>query len=78
MYDVLSELGAELLAVVAYAIGTVALSGLAAAAEYTSFQQLQLGNTIPGVWSAVIGLVALGFAVKLAREKLLVRITANL
>lgn len=78
MYEVLAEFGAELLAVVAYALGTVALSGLGVVAEYTSFEQLQLGHTVPAVWSAVIGLVALAFAAKLAREKLFARLAARL
>ena len=74
MYEPLTEFAAEVVAVVAYVAGTVALSGLGLVAEYTSFQQLQLGHTVFGVWSAVIGLVALGFAVNLARDKLFVRL----
>ncbi len=77
MYEPLMELGTEALAVVAYAVGTLALSLLGLVAEYNSLQQLLGGDKLLAGWFAVMGVVALAFAVNLGREKLLPRITTG-
>ena len=77
MYELLAELGTEALAVVAYALGTVALSLFGLAAEYNSLQRLVGGETFLAGWFAVMGLVALAFAVQLGRERLLPRLAEN-
>ncbi|MFC7081614.1 hypothetical protein [Halorussus caseinilyticus] len=77
MQELLAELGGELLAVVAYALGTLALSLLGLVAEYNSLQRLLGGEGLLAGWFAVMGLVALAFAVNLGREKLLPRVAAD-
>jgi len=74
MYELLMEFGGEALAVVAYALGTLALSIVGLVVEYNSIQQLAGGDSFLGVWFAVMGLVAIAFAVNLGREKLLPRL----
>ncbi|NEU58831.1 hypothetical protein [Halorussus sp. MSC15.2] len=77
MYELLTELGSEVLAVVAYAFGTLALSLLGLFAEYNSLQQLLGGDKVLAGWFAVMGIVALAFAVNLGREKLLPQLAAD-
>ncbi|MFC4448723.1 hypothetical protein [Halorussus aquaticus] len=77
MYELLTELGSEALAVVAYALGTLALSLLGLFAEYNSLQQLIAGDKVLAGWFAVMGIVALAFAVNLGREKLLPQFAAD-
>jgi hypothetical protein len=74
MYELLMELGTEALAIVTYSLGTLALSLLGLIAEYNSFQRLLGGDRLLAVWFAVMGLVALAFAVNIGREKLLSRV----
>ncbi|WP_135823307.1 hypothetical protein [Halorussus ruber] len=74
MYELLMEFGGEALAVVAYALGTLALSIVGLVVEYNSIQQFSGGDSLLGVWLAVMGFVALAFAVNLSREKLLPRL----
>ena len=71
MYDLVTELGAELLATLAYAVGTVALSALGLAVEYNSLAHFHSGERLLATWLAFMGLVLLGFAATLGREKLL-------
>lgn len=75
MYEPVLDAGAELLNIVVYTIGTLALSGLGLAAEYNSVQQFLHGQQLLAAWFAVMGLVALGFAWNLGREKLLPEFT---
>lgn len=77
MYELLTELGSELFAVVAYALGTLALSALGLVAEYNSVQQFAGGDQLMAGWFAVMGLVAFAFAVNLGREKLLPRLATD-
>lgn len=70
MYEPLLEIGAETVALAAYAIGTIALSILGLAAEYNSLQQFGGGDLVLAVWFAFMGAIALAFAVNLGREKL--------
>jgi hypothetical protein len=77
MYEILAELGAEALALAAYAFGTLALSLLGLAAEYNGLQRLGSGDALLAGWFAVMGAVVLAFAVQLGREKLLPRIAAD-
>ncbi|WP_128477236.1 hypothetical protein [Halorussus pelagicus] len=77
MYDLLAELGTELLSVAAYAFGTLVLSALGLAAEYNSLQQLGGGDSLLAGWFAVMGVVAFAFAVQLGRQKLLPRLAAD-
>lgn len=74
MYEPLADLGGELLAVVAYALGTLALSLFGFAAEYNGLQQLLGGEQVLGVWYAYVGILAFAAALKLGREKLLASI----
>jgi len=77
MYELLMEFGGEALAVVAYALGTLALSILGLVVEYNSIQQLAGGDSLLGVWFAVMGFVALALAANLGREKLLPRLASE-
>ena len=77
MLEPLMDLGGEALAVVAYVLATLALSLLGLAAEYNSFQQLVGGHQFLAGWFAFMGLVALAFAAKLGRERLLPRLAAG-
>jgi hypothetical protein len=77
MYELLIELGTEALLLVAYSLGTLALSLIGLAAEYSSLQQLLGGDRVLAVWFAVMGVVALAFAVNLGREKLLPRVASS-
>ncbi|UPV76048.1 hypothetical protein M0R89_08305 [Halorussus limi] len=76
MYELLMELGTEALAVVAYAVGTLALSLLGLVAEYNSLQHGG-GDALLAGWFAVMGVVAFAFAVQLGRRRLLPRIAAD-
>ena len=73
MYELLVELGTEALLLVAYSLGTLALSLVGPAAEYDSLQQFLGGDRA----LAVMGVVALAFAVNLGREKLLPRVASS-
>jgi GTP cyclohydrolase III len=77
MYELLIELGTEALLLVAYSLGTLALSLIGLAAEYNSLQQFLGGDRVLAVWFAVMGVVALAFAVNLGREKLLPRVASS-
>ena len=77
MLEPLMDLGAEALVVVAYALGTLALSALGLAAEYSGFQQLVGGDAFLAGWFALMGFVAFAFAAKLGSEKLVPRVRAD-
>ncbi|NHN61057.1 MULTISPECIES: hypothetical protein [Halorussus] len=70
MYELLTELGTEAVGLVAYALGTLALSAVGLVAEYNSLQQLAGGDALLAGWFAVMGVVALAFAANLGRDKL--------
>lgn len=78
MYDALSDVGGELLDIVAYTFGTLALSGVGLAAEYNGLQQFLGGHRFLAGWFAVMGLVVLGFAWNLGRDRLLPRLAERL
>lgn len=71
MYELLADAGAELFGLVVYGFGTVALSLVGLFAEYNSVQQYLGGHQWPAVWLGLVGLVALGLALDLAREEVL-------
>lgn len=77
MYDPLADWGVELLALIVYAAGTVALSALGLVVEYNSLQQLLGGDHLLAAWYAYVGVVALAFAASLGRKKLLPGIAAH-
>ncbi|USZ69531.1 hypothetical protein NGM10_07305 [Halorussus salilacus] len=70
MLEGLFELASQTLAVAVYAVGTLALSGIGLLAEYNGVQQFLGGETMLAGWFAFMGVVALGFAANLGREKL--------
>jgi hypothetical protein len=71
MYELLADAGAELFALVMYGFGTVLLSLVGLFAEYNSVQQYLGGHQWPAVWLGLLGLVALGLALDLAKREVL-------
>ena len=71
MYELLADAGAELFALVIYGFGTVLLSLVGLFAEYNSVQQYLGGHQWPAVWLGLLGLVALGLALDLAKREVL-------
>jgi hypothetical protein len=71
MYELLADAGAELFALLVYGSGAVVLSLIGVFAEYNSLQQYLGGHQWPAVWLGLLGLVALGLAVDLARTEVL-------
>lgn len=78
MYEPLAEIGADVVSLLLYALGTVALSTLGLLAEYNSLQQFLGGDAVLGGWYAVIGFGILLFALTLARDQLIPRLTHHL
>ena len=77
MYELLTELGTEAVGVVAYALGTLALSAVGLFAEYNSVQQLTGGDALLAGWFGLMGLVAFAFAANLGRDRLLPLLAAD-
>ncbi|WP_435180884.1 hypothetical protein [Halorussus sp. AFM4] len=77
MYDLLTELGSEALGLVAYAVGTLALSAVGLVAEYNSLRRLAGGDALLAAWFGLMGLVALAFAANLGRDELIPRLAAD-
>jgi hypothetical protein len=71
MYELLADAGAELFALLMYGFGTVVLSLIGVFAEYNGLQQYLGGHQWSAVWLGLLGLVALGLAVDLARTEVL-------
>ena len=76
MYELLLEFGAEYLALFVYAVGTVALSAVGVLAEYNGIRQFLTGEATLAAWYVYVGVVALAFAAKLGRDKILPRVAA--
>lgn len=74
MFEPLVDASVEVASVVAYAVGTLALSAIGLFAEYNGVQQLLGGQRLLAAWFAFMGVVALAFAWKLGREQLLPRL----
>ncbi len=72
MRELLVDLGAELFAVLVYAVGAGTLTTLSVAAELTGFETIATGDLTMGLWFAFMGVVLGYFGIVLiGRGKLL-------
>ncbi len=77
MRDVLVDSGAELLAVLGYALASVALTVAGAVLETAGLRDLLGGGDATlGAWLAFVGLVGLAAGLHLARDQVLPRAAA--
>ncbi|MFB6107572.1 MAG: hypothetical protein ABEJ82_01870 [Haloplanus sp.] len=76
MLPELSAMLPELVELLAFGVGTVALSVAGFSIEQFAMTSLQSGQPKLGAWAGFVGLVTLAFAVLLATDKFHPRLTA--
>lgn len=74
----MKEILVVLVELLGYGLAAVALTAVGVLAELNSLSYLSAGNTIFGVWLAVMGMIALYAAFSVGTDKVLPRLRAQL
>jgi hypothetical protein len=77
MYEDLVEFALEALVILVYAAMTAALTGLGILFELRSYAYVSSGETFLAGWIGGLGLLLLGFAILVSKDKLLASLTAS-